>query len=238
MNLKRIFVFLGFFGVAVTLVQAQSQSGGNRELTVEETYLQQSVETMIIREQSRAESRDLKLAALKYIGEAIDHGNKGAEIKDALEYMGIEGTINKTRENGRLMNNYPDIRVIAASYLGALGTNEAKDILIKICLADNEPMVLTEAIKSLGKIGLNDNDETAAVISLIIRRFDILHPDNLLALSALEAFEKLALANGRIDLHSVQMVMMIADGQYLLSVKERARHVLDVLRRANAQSRN
>jgi HEAT repeat protein len=233
---KRIFVFFAILGVVAAFAGAQSQSG-NREMSVEESYLQESIELMIIREQSRAESREMKLVALTYIGEAIDRGNTGEEIRAALEYLGTEGIVNQTRENGRLVNNYPDIRTKAASYLGDLGTSEAKDALIKMCLADNEPMVLTEVVKSLAKIGINDNDETANTISWIVNRFDVLHPDNQLALSALEAYEKLAEVSGGIkDPSAVRTIIRIAEGNYIRPVQDRAKQLLIDLRKYNAQS--
>jgi HEAT repeat protein len=172
--------------------------------------------------------------ALEYIGDALKRGNRGAEIKSALDYLSLEGVVNQTRENGRLVNNYPDIRTKAATYLGELGTPEAKDTLIKMVLADNEPMVITEAIKSLATIGLNDNDETSDAIAWIVRRYDVLHPDNLLALSAIEAFEKLAAANnGTLSPSAVQTLMRIASGQYVRSVQDRAKLALNELRGPN-----
>lgn len=234
MTLKRIFLTVLILVCMVMAVSAQTRT--NRELSVEESYLQQSVELMIIREQSRAESREMKLVALEYINDAINRGNTSDDIRASLEYLGIEGTINKTRENGRLLNNYPDIRMRAATYLGDLGTPEAKTSLIKMCLADNEPMVLTEVVKSLGRIGLNDNEETASAISWIVTRYDVLNPDNLLALSALEAYEKLAAANGGIkDPSVIRTVMRIAEGPYIRIVQERARQTLSELRKYNAQ---
>ena len=235
MTLRKFFTFLVIFIAVLCTLTAQSRN--TRELSVEESYLQQSVELMIIREQSRAESREMKLVALEYIYEAISRGNTGDEIRSSLEYLGTEGTINQTRENGRLVNNYPDIRMRAATYLGDLGTPEAKNALIRMCLADNEPMVLTEVVKSLGRIGINDNEETASAISWIVTRYDVLNPDNLLALSALEAFEKLAAANNGIrDPSVIQTIMRIAEGHYVTPVRDRARQTLNELRRYNAMN--
>jgi ABC-type transport system substrate-binding protein len=149
----------------------------------------------------------------------------------------MEGIMNKTRENGRLVNNYPDVRTRAATYLGELGTAEAKNTLLKMCISDNEPMVITEAVKSLAKIGLNDNEETVSTISWVVNRYDALNPDNLLALSALEAYEKLAAANGGIhDPGAIQTVIRIAEGPYIKPVQNRARQTLDILRRYTAQN--
>jgi hypothetical protein len=101
-----------------------------------------------------------------------------------------------------------------------------------MCLADNEPMVLTEVVKSLAKIGINDNDETVNAISWIVTRFDVLNPDNLLALSALEAYEKLAeTGSGIKDPAVIRTIIRIAEGNYIKPVQERAREVLADLRK-------
>ena len=244
--LKRL-LFLGvvFFAVSAMVmgqntdrsVPSANTTAGTPEMSVEQSYLQESVELMIIREQSRADSRDMKLVALDYIGDAIKRGNKGDDIRSALEYLSMEGVVNKTRENGRLINNYPDIRTKAATYLGQLGTPEAKNALIKMVLADNEPMVITEAIKSLATIGQNDNDDTVNAISWVVTRFDVLNPDNLLALSALEAYEKLAAANGGIkDPNVIRTIIRIADGNYIRPVQDRAKQVLMDMRKYNGQN--
>jgi HEAT repeat protein len=238
MNTVRIAaLFLAVLAVFPVRAQDSNSSGGNRQMSVEESYLQDPVEMMIIREQSRSGSREMKMVALQYINDAIDRGNTGEEVRAALEFMTMEGVVNKSYDSGRLINNYPDVRTKAATYLGKLGTPEAKDTLIKIVKADNEPMVIQEAIKSLAAIGLNENEETAGAIVWAVRHFGVLNPDNLLALSALDAFEKLAEANGGIkDVSAVQTIIDIADGPYILSVKKRAREVLGNLRKYNAQS--
>ena len=235
--LKRL-LFLGLvICIASGMVFAQNRgSANNSQMTVEQSYLQESVELMIIREQSRAESRDMKLIALEYIGDAINRGNKGEEIRAALEYLSMEGVLNQTRENGRLVNNYPDVRTRAATYLGMLGTPEAANTLIKMVSVDNEPMVLTEAIKSLGNIGINDNDTAANAIAWTVNRFNNLNPDNLLALSAIEAFEKLSASSGGIrDPNAIQTLIRIAEGPYIRPVQDRAKEALMDIRRNAVQ---
>jgi hypothetical protein len=103
-----------------------------------------------------------------------------------------------------------------------------------MCLSDNEPMVLTEVIKSLAKIGINDNDETVNAISWVVTHFDVLNPDNLLALSALDAYESLATVGGGIkDPSAYRTIMRIADGRYIKSIQERAKKLLNDLRRVS-----
>ena len=201
-----------------------------QEMTVEQSFLQQSIEQMIIREMARGESREMKEVALEYIGSAIERGNTSDEIRSSLEYLAMEGVANITRENGRVTNNHPSIRVQAASYLGMFGTPEARDILVRMVLLDEEPMVITQAIVSLTTIGLNEDGQTTGAIIWMVERYNRLNPDNVLALAAIEAFERFAEVDGFIDPAAVSLVMRIAEGPYAFSVRERARHSLNILR--------
>ena len=235
--LKRLLIFAVVMAVLPSIVISQTRPGitpGNQEMSVEQSYLQESVELMIIREQSRTDSRDMKFVALEYIGDAINRGNRSDEIRASLEYLSLEGVVNIARENGRVVNNFPDVRRQAATYLGQLGTPEAKNTLLKMVNSDNEPMVITEAIRSLGTIGMNDNDEVSRIISWTVNRFHSLNPDNFLALSALDAFEKIAEANdGLMDRSALETIIKIAEGPYVRPVQERARELLNELRKVD-----
>jgi len=227
-SLKRFFVLLITSVFAVSIVYAQNSG---REMSIEESYLQESIELMIIRETARASSREQKLIALEYIGDALDRGNTNEEIRQTLEYLSREGRRSQARENGRLVNNFPDVRRQAVRYLGQIGTEEAKDALIDITQSENEPMVLQEAIRSLGEIGLNDNNETINNISWVMRRFDTLHPDNLMAIATIDAFEKIARKNGGLNSQeAIQTLLRISEGHYITPVKERARQLIAELR--------
>lgn len=242
---RRAFALLAAAAVT-SLATAQSvgakSNDGKQELSVEESYLQESVEMMVIREQSHSDSRDMKLVALEYINDAIEAGRSGEEIQKALEYMALEGVVNRTREGGvgRITNNYPDVRTKAVAYLGTVGGEKAKETLLRVMLAETEPMVLTEAIKSLAKIGLNENDEVVTTISWVTTRFDVLTPDNTLALSALEAYEKIAEKNGGIkDPFTIRTIVRIANnGAYIRPVQARAQDVLGKLRKYNVASKD
>jgi hypothetical protein len=240
--LKRLIGILGMGLLVASMAAAQNntaQSGAsNQEMSVEESYLQQSVENLIIHEQSRAEGRDMKFVALQYIGDAISNGNTGPEVHGSLEYLALEGLVTQSRENGRLINNYPDVRRDAVRYLGDLGTPEAKKSLLKVVLADNEPYVLQEAVKSLGRVGNNDNGEVSKTISWMFKRFDTLNPDNVLAVAVLDAFETLLKTDGTLDADAIQTIHKIAstNAPYIKPVRDRAMTLLGSLRRATAEN--
>ena len=225
-NLKRLVI------LAVVLLAASAMvMGQGGDLTVEQSFLQESLEMMIIREQSRSESREMKWLALEYIGDAIRRGNSGEEIHSALVHLSMEGVRNQVREGGRLVNNHPDIRRQSAIYLGQLGTREASEALIQMLRDENEPMVIQEAIRSLGIIGINENGEAVDQIIWVLARYDNLNPDNLMALSAIVAFERIASLNdGFIDNAAIRTLMRIAEGPYTRDVRERARTAIATLR--------
>jgi len=229
-SLKRLSFLVITAVIAVSSVWAQNNSQ-KREMSVEESYLQESIEIMIIRETARAHSREQKLIALEYVRDAIDRGNTSDEIRQTLDFLSREGRRNWARENGRLVNNFPDVRRQSAKYLGQMGTEEARGSLLEILNFENEPMVLQEAIKSLGDIGTNDANETVNYIAFVMRRYDAVNPDNLMALATIDAFEKIARKNNGISSReAVETLVRISEGQYVTPVKERARQLLAELR--------
>ena len=237
MTLRRFLTLLIAAVMVVPAVSGQSGSS-NSEMSIEESYLQEALEMVLIRELSRADSEDQKLAALKHIGDALERGSTNEEIVTTLEYLSLEGTQNKTSEKKRLMNDYPEVRRQAAKYLGTVGTQEAKNALIKICTVDKEPMVLQEAINSLGSIGLNDNDDAVNVIVWVANSFNnSLVPNDLLALSAVEALDKIARKNNGIkDPGAIQLLFKIEKGPYIKPVRERAKQAIADLRKYTAQN--
>lgn len=225
--------------LAVALTGAAAQTTGSGERTVEEAYLQETLETMIIKEQARGDTRDLKLLALRYIEQSIQEGRKNEEVRKSLEYLALETSITVVREAGvgRIINDYPDVRAKACDMLAEFPSVETKDTLLRVALSDREPMVIGAAIRSLGKIGINDNDEVTQTISFIVNKYDILQPDNSLAFEALVALERLVDAGvGVKDPSIVRTVLRIADGNYIVPVKQKARQVLDKLRKSAASS--
>ena len=222
--MKRLILLMIIVSMCTVMAFAQQ-----REMTVEESYLQESIENMIIREQSRVNNRDQKFLALELISAAIERGNRSEEIHVTLEYLGLEGILNRSQESGRLINNFPDVRRETARQLGILGTPEARDILLTLIYYENEPMVLQEAVKSLGDIGIDDNGRTISTIAWIFHKFHNTVPDNLLAFATIEAIEKLA-GSGIRNPAAVELLVRIADGPYIPVVRNRAMAVLETFR--------
>ena len=228
-SFKRFSILLA--AIAIIATTATAQNNQRREMTVEESYLQESIEIMIIRETARAHTREAKLLSLEYARDAIERGNTNDEIRQTLEFLSREGRRNMARENGRLVNNFPDVRRQAARALGMIGSEEARQSLLEILQFENEPMVIQEAIKSLGDIGTNENGETVEHIAWVMSRFNATNPDNIMAVATIDAFEKIARNNNGLNSPAaIRTLVLISEGQYVTPVKERARQLLAELR--------
>ena len=163
-------------------VVAQTQQVRS-ETTAEEDYLS-NFEDIIITELTDSDQYDNKLLALQYIDDAINNGGSNRDmtsIQAALDSLAGEGVLSQSRTSGRLANNYPDVRAKACDLLAKVPTKESKDTLVKIALADNEPMVASAAVIALGEIGINDNDEAISTIAWVQKKYSVLNPTSSLA---------------------------------------------------------
>jgi hypothetical protein len=229
-----------FFAVpAAMFSQTSSSAPAKDEKTVEESYLEESLEALVIREQAQAESLTMKQEAIDGIKSALDKGRKSDEIYKSLDYLALEGIFTQTRSAGlgKPTNNFPQIRSQACALLGTMNTEQARDTLVKVVFADNESMVISSAIRALGTMGNLMNDEVTTAINYIVNRYDILAPDNTLAFESLVAFDKYAEANGGIKDNSIiHTIIKIADGNYNTETRKKASEVLMNLRKYAAKN--
>lgn len=212
---------------------SQTSTTPQKELTIEELFLQ-SVEFQILREKAFSGDYDVKMSALDDVEKKINDGSyKGSDqqVEFVLEYLALEGSAHTIREQGRLVNNFPEVRRRAANLLGRLGTPEAKDALVRVLLVDDEPMVKSEAAYALGVIGNNDNNEVVQALAFTYNKEDPQKPDNNFGYAVCLAIEKLAQKSGGIkDPAAYQMLVKIAQGDYIRTVRAKALQVLDELK--------
>ena len=218
--------------IAIPSGYGQSQS---TELSVEESYLQEAVDLMIVRETSKQDSLNQKLMALDFIGTLIEQGNTSDEIRLTLERLSLEGTNVQTREKGRLKNDFPEVRRLAAKHLGAFSSEEAKLALLKVCVSDNEPLVLQEAVRSLGTIGIDKDGEVVGTIVWVTNKFtNSISPDNLLALAAIDSIQKIAKKNNGVRDEAFNLLIKISEGPYSPPIREKARQtIIDIRTQAS-----
>ena len=203
-----------------------------QEKSAEEEYLS-TVEDVVITELANSDERDNKLVALQYLENAVEEGRVSPDMLIALDHLAGEGINTQSRQSGCLVNNYPDIRAKACDLLGKVPSEESKTTLKNIALADNEPMVITAAVRSLGDIGMNDNDDVVNTIAWANKKNAVLNPTSSLALEVLIAYEKIA--DKVQDKGSmIQSVGQIATNyHYVKPVRDRALALLKTLQSGN-----
>jgi len=212
--------------IAIPAGYGQSQSSDS-EMSVEESYLQEAVDLMIVRETSKQDSIEQKLIALAFIGDLIGQGNTSDELRLVLERLSFEGTNVQAREKGRLKNDYPEVRRQAVRLLGAFSTDEAKAALLRVCVSDNEPLVLQEAVRSLGQIGIDKDGEVVSTIVWVTNKFtNTINPDNLLALAAIDSIQKIARNNNGVREDAFNLLIKISEGPYSPPIREKARQTI------------
>jgi len=215
--------------------QASSQTGSG-EITIEELFLK-SIEFQIIREKAVTDDREMKLSALDDLEKRIDGGlstSDAAQVAFILEYLALEGSGRITRENGHLVNDFPEVRRRAANLLGRVGTEEARNALVRVLLIDDEPIVKAEAAYALGNLGVNPNNEVVRAMEFAYNMEDSAAPDQNFGYAISLAIERLAqkTPGGLRDPEAYRLLVRIAQGNYLRTVKAKALQVLEELKGA------
>ncbi len=216
--------------LAAALVAAQENK---KEMTVEELYLR-DIEFQILSEKAFSTDPELKLSVLDEIEKTIQDG----QVKDrnkvefVLEYLAMEGTARRIRENARLINYFPEVRRRAANLLGQLGGEGARNALISVLVIDDEPMVKAEAAYALGVIGMNEGSGTVKAILYTLERENPAQPDNNLGYAICLALEKIAKKNNGIkEPDAYRALVRIAQGPYIRTVKQKALETLEELKK-------
>ena len=203
-----------------------------KETSVESEYLN-DVDGDIIMTLAESDEYDNKLVAIQYLAAALEDGNTSDAVIQALDRLAGDGLTTQNRTNGRLMNNFPEIRREACKLMAKVPTEHSKNMLISIAVADNEPMVIAAAVKSLGEIGINENDEAVDAIAFANRRNQVLNPTSSLALEVLNAFEMLAdkTENKKTMIDAVARIS--TDYHYVTPVRQKAYKLLKKLSSSN-----
>ncbi len=230
---NKFFIIIILVSLILPSFTFSQNTGTEKEKTIEELFLQ-SIELTVIGEMATSLSRDAKLDALAAIEDMIDSGrasSNDADLFSILQYLSMEGNGVQMRESGLLINNFPEVRRRSCEALGKLGGEIAKSSLINVLLTEQEPMVLAEAAYALGTIGINEDNQVTQALSFSILGQNLMSPDNNYAFAVLLAFEKIAESNNGItDPSAISALVRIQNGNYIKTVKRKAKSVIDKLR--------
>jgi hypothetical protein len=236
LNIKR---FISITLTAFFIVSASVAQDSNGRASDAGTQRQARLDLTGFKTVYGSDGLEMRKKTLKDIGDAIAQGNSGDDIYAALEYMSMEGLKNTARERGNVVNNYPAVRMQVAAQLGKMGTAKASEILIQICNNETDHYVLMETFKSMGDIGINDNDNTVKIILWKVRTYNPRSPDSLIdrvVSSAVYALDKIDQKNNGFTPEyfnsAREFLDRVSKGHFSKQVQEYAKQVLeDILRR-------
>lgn len=218
--------------------QVQRQSEPQKsETSVEQEYLS-DIDGVVVLSLAESEEYDNKQLALQMLEAAVEEGNTSEDVMKALNQLAGEGINTQSRQNGRLINNFPDIRRRACLALGKVKTEESKNYLLKVTCAENEPSVIAAAVNSLGEIGINNGDEVVDAISFANRRNEILNPTSSLAFEVIDAYEKLAPVTENKKIIIDSLARIASDYHYVTPVRNKALKLLKSIKDTGSSSKS
>ena len=203
--------------------------------TVTELYLQSQIKVQVIRAEAADPDRDMKLIALDDVESLLAEDPGNADILEVLRDLAGEGVTTVVREQGHVINNFPDVRARAAEVLGQQGSERAAEELATMLLTDPEPMVMSTAIQAIAGIEIEDDEARGKrdrAMAAAIYRQTAVNKDNTFAYRYLDAVETIANREGRLsDPMVLEEVAKIANARngYNRAVRERAYTLLRTL---------
>lgn len=233
--MKKRSVFYCLAALSMLAAMPLTAQDNDEETTIEDIYLQTSLKTQIIKTEAESPAREIKLIALRDIQEMIESGlanESSVEVIQILDNLAKEGVDNSVYENGVLINNYTEVRRQACRTLGEIGGKHARDSLLTIMLNENEPMVMSEAVIALSKVGDNQTGEVVKTIGKAMKSQTAYNKDNNFAYASLIALEKIAEDNQGIEDQDIfQAVAAMVDPRtgYIKEVRDRAAELLKKL---------
>ena len=168
--LKKIICGILVIMCAVFSLSAQQrEQPEQRERTIEELYLSQSIELQLIRNQVASNDWEVRSLAIQSLRNMAQEGRINED--NSAVFLILE-EVAKPIEQGGNQKNFNLIRREACSILGDVGGARSQQILLEVLSLDREPTVLSEAVYALGKIG---SDPTGIVLTKMMY---LLHNEN------------------------------------------------------------
>jgi HEAT repeat protein len=228
--MKKMILFIGMVLLTLPLFSQEEE-----EQTIEELYLQHSMQQQIIQAEAYSNDMDMKLIAISDIQAMVENGEIAEDDYFTLQILydlGQEGVTREIREQGHVINDFPIVRKEACRLLGEVGGDQARTYLINILLNDPEPMVMSEAIIAIAKCGLDEKGDAQRAMASSMYRQSATMKDNNFAVAYMNSIELLVKDGYKITDPIVwEEVVKIADPSsgYTSIVQQRALNLLKFL---------
>jgi hypothetical protein len=185
--------------------------------------------------QALAPDLAIKLGVINRIGNKARAGGVSPEDKSAMQilrYLAGEGTLILKPYQSFAAVSFPEARRASCEVLGYIGGEPSREILLGVLRAESEPMVLSEAVFSLGKITTEPDAEIIqAFTALLEKKVLVSGGDNNLALALLGSIDKLADSKDGIhDENLFRTLLRMLDTSLMQNVRQRAMLLIEKLK--------
>ncbi len=220
--MKKSIFFILF--ISLYLIYTYSQ-------TIEEQILKRKEEKIkTYTYQARIGDRDAKIDVLDQILAEFDelkYTEKDKKLVELLVELSEEGSVRKIYENGRIINDFPDVRIKAVKVLAKIKGNQAREGLINALLNETNTMVKIEICYALAEVGDNNSGDALRAIIYIYRN----RPNNEanLIMAIIHALQKIAKTNSSLYPDVVYILTEISMGAYSKTIRDTAFKVLEIL---------
>lgn len=144
-----------------------------------------------------------------------------------LENVVGTGLTNRSLQNQKLVNDFPDLRAAAAGLLARVGSTASRAALLDAVNAETDGVALAAEIGALGAIA---SDGDGAVLRAIVRAFTrraSLPPDSRLASAVVDSISRIAFYEGTLgEPSAVAILLAISRGSYDPVVRSAAQSIL------------
>jgi hypothetical protein len=194
-----------------------------------------SVQDRLLYAQALVPDAGMKLAVVEDIRQRADRGGISPADKPTLFILRSlidENVRSEIRSPTATRRNFPEVRVAACRVLGQIGGETARGLLLSVLKYDYEPMVLSEAVYGLGKLGGRPDEETIDTIVQTIRRHVLPGKMNNLAFACLLAVDSFDPGFPGLENSDLFMaILSIRYGPFVPEVRGLAERLSDKIRR-------
>ena len=180
--------------------------------------------------QAKVGDMNQKLDVLDKILSEFTQFNYSANDKRLVELVTMlseEGSTRKEYENGRLVNDFPDVRRKAVKVLAKLGGDQSRDALVSVLLNDENSMVKAEACLALSEVGDSQTGEALRALVYVYRKS--YNPDPNFVKAIITSIEKIAKTNSAAYSDAVFILSEIQLGNYNRDIREAAYKAVEEL---------
>jgi len=199
--------------------------------TIEEQLLnkkEQRIKTYLY--QAKVGDREQKVDVLdKILGEfdEFKYSNQDRRLVELVVFLSEEGSTRKEYQNGRQVNDFPDVRQKSVRVLAKLKGDQARDALVNVLINDDNTVVKAEACLALAEVGDSSSGEALRALVYVYRR--TYKPDIRILQAIITAIQKIAKSNSSSFADAVYILSEIQLGNYNRAIREAAYNAMQDL---------